>query len=43
MMKLIRNYFALKGPIIYNKTNIIDCKYIEKLNEKQYDEEMHCD
>jgi len=42
MMKLIRNYFALKGPIIYNKINIIDWKYIEKLNEKQYDKEMHC-
>ena len=42
MMKLIRNYFALKGPIIYNKTDIIDWKYIVKLNEKQYDEEMHC-
>lgn len=42
MIKLVRNYFALKGPIIYNKTDIIDWKYIKKLNEKQYQEEMHC-
>lgn len=42
MLKLIRNYFALKGPIFHNDTKEISCKYIEKLNEKQNREEMHC-
>lgn len=42
MLKLVRNYFATNGPIMYDRTDEIDWNYIKKLNKKQYDEEMHC-
>jgi len=42
MLKLVRNYFALKGPIIYNGNEYINWDYLKKLNNEQYDEEMHC-
>ena len=41
MLKLVRNYFASKGPIIHDQTNIIDWKFIRNLNNKQYAEGMH--
>lgn len=42
MLKLIRNYLALKGPFIYNNKEIIDWIHIQNLNEKQYSEGLHC-
>lgn len=41
-LKLCRNYFACKGPLIYNDTDIIDLTYIVHLNEKQQQERLHC-
>lgn len=42
MLKLVRNYFAQKGPIIYNGKEYIDWNFIRKINDIQYEEEMHC-
>ena len=41
MLKLVRNYFALKGPL-YRNSKPINWNYIIQLNEKQYQEQMHC-
>lgn len=41
MLKLVRNYFALKVPLIYNNVKFISWKFIIKLNKIQYDEGMH--
>lgn len=40
MLKLVRNYFA-KEPIYYRDEKI-DWNYLIKLNEKQYEEGLHC-
>lgn len=42
MLKLVRNYFALKGPIIYDKKETISWEYIKKLNNIQIHEGLHC-
>jgi len=42
MLKLVRNYFDLKGPITYNGNEYINWDYLKKLNNEQYDEETHC-
>ena len=42
MLKLIRNYLALKGPFIYDNKESIDWNHIKNLNDKQYSEELHC-
>jgi len=41
-LKLCRNYFALKGPIIYKKNKYIDWSFIIKLNDIQNHEQLHC-
>lgn len=40
-LKLIRNYFANKGPLIYDNKDTIDWSYVVKLNEKQQNEKLH--
>jgi len=35
-LKLVRNYFAQKGPIIYNGKEYIDWNFIKKINDIQY-------
>lgn len=42
MLKLVRNYFAQKGPIIYDGKEYIDWNFIKKINDLQYEEGMHC-
>lgn len=42
MLKLVRNYFAIKGPLIYDKDKLIHWDFIRKLNDAQYDEGLHC-
>jgi len=42
MLKLVRNYFALKGPIIYKEHDYIRWDYIKKLNDLQYSQGLHC-
>lgn len=43
MLKLMRNYLASRNKrLIYDKKEIIDWKYIEKLHEKQINEDLHC-
>jgi len=41
-LKLVRNYFATKGPIIYNQNQYINWEFIKKLNSKQENERLHC-
>ncbi|KYN04683.1 hypothetical protein ALC62_04443 [Cyphomyrmex costatus] len=36
------NYFAIKGPLIYNKNEYIHWSFIKKLNDKQQKEKLHC-
>jgi len=42
ILKLVPNYFALKGPIFDKYSNEIRWEYVVKLNNVQYDEGMHC-
>jgi len=41
-LKLIRNYFAKKRTIIYNRNEYIHWEFIKKLNKKQENEKLHC-
>lgn len=41
-LKLVRNYFATKGPIVYNGNEYIEWEFIKKLNKKQENEKLHC-
>lgn len=41
MLKLARNTFALRGPLFHNDKSI-KWQYIKDLNDKQYEEELHC-
>ncbi|KYN09507.1 THAP domain-containing protein 9 [Trachymyrmex cornetzi] len=41
-LKLVRNYFAIKGPLIYNQNEYIHWSFIKKLNDKQQKEKLHC-
>lgn len=41
-LKLIRNYFATKGPIIYNHNEYIRWEFIKKLHNIQEHEKLHC-
>lgn len=42
MLKLVRNYLATKGPIIFDSKDYIRWDFIKKLNNKQYAEDLHC-
>jgi len=42
MLKLVRNYFALKGPILNKESQKISWDFIKKLNDLQYEEGLHC-
>jgi len=41
-LKLLRNYFAIKGPIIYNHNKYIHWTFIKKLHNIQENEKLHC-
>ncbi|KAJ8672257.1 hypothetical protein QAD02_003516 [Eretmocerus hayati] len=41
MLKLVRNKFALKGPIIYNGKHEISWEYVKNSNEVQLMEGLH--
>jgi len=42
MLKLMRNYFALKEPILNKESQKISWDFIKKLNDLQYEEGLHC-
>lgn len=42
MLKLLRNYLALKGPLFDKDLCVIDWRFIKLLNDYQYAEGMHC-